>query len=98
MKKLFFILLFSFMFLIPLEAQWCGCPCTERYYNPSWANGEGLFYGYTDINDYPYSLPVNYYFNPRPCPNVRCNYDYNYFLWCHENSEPQVCPKCNGYH
>ena len=97
MKKLFFVLLFSFVILTPLSAQWCGCPCTERYYNPNSSNGDGLYYGYFDINDYPYSLPVNYYFNPRPCD--RCYTDYSYFRWCQANSEPQACcPHCNGYH
>lgn len=96
MKKLLFILLSSLVFLTPLEAQWCGCPCTERYYNPDSANNDGLYYGYVDINDYPYALPVNYYFNACPCD--QCYDDYQYFLWCQEQSAPELCPYCNGYH
>ena len=67
MKRLFFIIFASYLFTLPLEAFLCNRPCTHRYYNPSWSNNDGLFYGYTDVNAYPYSLPVNYCFNPRPC-------------------------------
>jgi len=99
MKKIFFVLLSSFLLLTPLSAQWCGYPCTERYYNANGSNGDGLYYGYFDINDYPYALPVNYYFNPCPCPSRQCYDNYRYFLWCQENSESQACcPYCNSYH
>ncbi|MCH9626628.1 MAG: hypothetical protein S4CHLAM2_02540 [Chlamydiales bacterium] len=99
MKKLFFIFLFSFSFLIPLEAQWCFYPCTERYYNPGWSNGDNRFYGYIDINEYPYDLPVNYCFNPRPCGSGGCYSNTNYYIWSAECEERyEVCPHCNGCH
>lgn len=73
MKKLLAVLVLSILFVHPVEAQWRACcQCTPRYYNPTWAYGEDLPYGYIDINAYPYRLPVNYTFNPRPCPQCRC--------------------------
>lgn len=79
MKKLFFILVLCFGFMDSMHAQWCGCPCLRnRYANPWWVNDNSWFYGYFDINEYPYTLPVNIYFNPRPCPNTRCFSNYNY--------------------
>jgi hypothetical protein len=99
MKKFFFTLLFCFEILTPLQAQWCGRPCTERYYNPQWSINDQWYYGYRDINEYPYALPVNIYFNPCPSPCTKRFDDYNYLMWCLQNRRSQVCPNCcNGYH
>ncbi|MCC5831485.1 MAG: hypothetical protein JJU12_00375 [Chlamydiales bacterium] len=99
MKKLFLICFFSVFLVSQLEAQWCGCPCLrDRYYNPGWVDDDSRFYGYIDINEYPFTLPVNHYFNPRPCP-VRRNYSYNYRIIEQPRVSPPVaCPRCNGYH
>lgn len=69
MFKFFFIFIISFLFLFQLDAFLLNNrPCTHRYYNPGWsADDEGLYHGYMDMNSYPYALPVNYCFNPRPC-------------------------------
>lgn len=93
MKKVFFILVFSIYSLIPLEALFCGCrPCIHRYYNPSWSNDENIYYGYIDINEYPYALPVNYCFNPRPCRYARSCNSYRFQPSCPPR---RVCP-CRG--
>ena len=92
--KYFILLLFvSCLFTSNLEAQWWNC-CqgTPRYYNPNWMN-DGLYYGYTDINAYPYALPVNYTFNPRPCRN--CDFDYTIRV---VEQPATVRPHCHNYH
>jgi hypothetical protein len=103
MKKLFLVLLFIISINHHLEAQWCGRPCLRyRYYNPGWVDDDSRFYGYIDINDYPYVLPVNCYFNPRPCrvsgPVSRAYGNYTYRIIQQPLAHPQPCSRCNGYH
>lgn len=98
MKKLFFILLFSVSLIAPLEAQWCGRPCLrDRYYNSWWVNDNSWYYGYFDINEYPYTLPVNCYFNPRPCRIQPC-YRPSYSPPRAVEQPLEICPYCNRRH
>ncbi len=98
MKKLFLILLLTFCVESSLEAQWCGRPCLrDRYYQTGWVDDNSWFYGYTDINDYPYALPVNRYFNPRPCRSSQFNGNYTIRFVEQPQAYP-ACPNCNGYH
>lgn len=83
MRNIIFILLFL-LCVNSVEAQWCGRACTERYYNPTWSINDQWYYGYIEMNDYPYMYPVNQYFNYCPCPNCRKNYNSRYFRWCAE--------------
>lgn len=88
--KLKFILIFVVVFMFnALQADPC-CVCIERYYNPNWANYDGVPYGYIDINDYPYGLPVNYCFNACPCRRA-CYSDYRYYVQCREHGEGCGC-------
>ncbi|MEZ5314763.1 MAG: hypothetical protein R3E91_00910 [Chlamydiales bacterium] len=99
MKILLVSLFLSLLTISPLEAYWCGRPCLrDRYYNPGWADSHQDFYGYININDYPYTLPVNRYFNPSPYPISRF-YDRNHCLSFRKGgANSQKCSRCHGDH